>query len=73
MIIKVKYIGTGEGGSAPLTQNNIYTVIALPNAGSTFTVLDDNGALYQTGTIFGSVANWQLVSIETVGNINIYP
>ncbi len=72
MLIKVKYIGTGEGGAA-LTLNSVYTVIAFPGFASQFTLLDDNGSLYQTSTIFGSTANWQLVSIETVGAVQIYP
>ena len=70
MLIKVKYVGTSDPS---LTVNNIYTVIALPNAGSVFSILDDNGDPYQTGSIFSSTLNWQLVSIDVVGNVQLYP
>lgn len=72
MRIRAKYVGSGESN---LTTNNDYDVIgfARDGGGNSFgVVIDDNGDIkYTTG--INNTATWDLLSVETVTGLQVYP
>lgn len=71
MIIKMKYVGTGENNTK-LTQNNDYVVLGF-YSGPTFITIGDNGEIYLTDHGIQVTAQWQLVSVTDVGAVQVYP
>jgi hypothetical protein len=75
MLIRLKYVGTGEFNiESGLTYNNVYTALEiLEQTGQVRAlIIDDNGAMYLTHTIQEPLY-WELVSAETIGGVSIYP
>lgn len=69
MIIKFKRIGSSVGG---FTQNNIYIVFGVSSDRSN--LLNDNGKIeVVTHGDLNNPTEWELVSIETAGTIQLYP
>ena len=71
MLVKLKYIGTDETG---LTQNNVYPALAIVDVGGAphAVIIDDAGVPYST-KIIADTTRWELVSVETIGAVYIYP
>lgn len=71
--MKIKYIGTGISG---LTHDKVYTVIDIDaaNAKPQAYIFNDNGVLYKTYQINDPETNqWEIVSVEFIGNFQVYP
>jgi hypothetical protein len=73
MLMKIKKIGETISG---LTNNNIYTVIAIDaaNPKPQAYIFNDNGVLYKTNPINDSQTNqWEIVSVEYGNCVQVYP
>ena len=68
MLIKAKYVGNGESN---LTVNQDYVVLGFYDR--RLIIIDDNGVLYRTIQDYDNAAQWQLVSVNVIGSISIFP
>ena len=76
MIVKLKYVGDGANDRYPeLVLNKVYTAVSIgafsvnePMA----VIIDEDGRL--KGVIgLPNPDYWELVSVETIGSVQIYP
>lgn len=78
MLVKLKYVGTGEEDiETDLTTNGIYVALAIVQSGQSgntpsAVILNDSGVPYVTHDISQPLW-WELVSVEAVANVQIFP
>ena len=73
MIVKIRYIGSTSPGDG-LTNNAVYVVVGW-NTGSGVKpiILNDNNIIYASGIDISDDTKWELVSITSTGEVQIFP
>jgi hypothetical protein len=71
VLIKIKYVGSDESN---VTVNQVYTVLGLTQVGgdAAAIIINDLDEPRITKTI-SDVARWELVSVDYVGSVHLFP
>ena len=72
MYAQVKYTGPTTTSGPNLTQDKVYVAFAVADQ-LRFVFFDDVGRITQTDDLNNPTFPWQILSVETAGNISVFP
>ncbi len=73
MYAQVKYIGPTTTSGPNWTHDKVYIAFAVDVTSFFFSVFDDVGRIARTDDLNHPSSQWQILSVETAGNIQVFP